>query len=197
MNQVAASASIGQVHRAKLNDGAEVAVKVQRPNIRAVFERDNLLLRLGVRIIFFFRIRSFYFMRDPVRELSTWTTDELDYRREAAYAKLLGANAAQTPTEKVPKIYWDLCSERILTMEFLEGPSVASYLRMLGESRRPDAQPRRSAGNRASSRRYSARTSFPIFSATRSGSGCFTPICIQPISSSFRTTWWATWTSAS
>jgi len=126
-----ASASIGQVHRAKLNDGSSAAVKVQRPGIRAVFERDNLLLRIGVRIVFFFRIRSLYFMRDPVRELSTWTLDELDYRREAAYAKLLGDNAAQTPTEKVPRIYWDLCSERILTMEYLEGPSVASYLRML------------------------------------------------------------------
>ncbi len=126
-----ASASIGQVHKAKLNDGSSAAVKVQRPGIRAVFERDNLLLRIGVRIVFFFRIRSLYFMRDPVRELSTWTLDELDYRREAAYAKLLGDNAAQTPTEKVPRIYWDFCSERILTMEYLEGPSVASYLRML------------------------------------------------------------------
>src|SRR5438045_5710565 len=68
-----ASASIGQVHRAALKDGSPAAVKVQRPGIRAVFERDNLLLRLGVKVIFFLRIRSLYFMRDPVRELSTWT----------------------------------------------------------------------------------------------------------------------------
>jgi ubiquinone biosynthesis protein len=126
-----ASASIGQVHRAKLPDGLPAAVKVQRPGIRAVFERDNLLLRIGIRIVFFFRIRSLYFMRDPVRELSTWTLDELDYRREATYAKLLGDNAAQSPTERVPKIYKEFCGERVLTMEYLEGPSVASYLRML------------------------------------------------------------------
>jgi ubiquinone biosynthesis protein len=126
-----ASASIGQVHRARLKDGADVAVKVQRPGIQRIFERDNLLLRIGVRIIFFLRIRSFYFMRDPVRELSTWTGDELDYRREASYAKLLGDNAVHTPSERVPRIHWDLTSRRVLTMDFLEGPSVASYLRMV------------------------------------------------------------------
>jgi ubiquinone biosynthesis protein len=129
--QAVASASIGQVHRATLKDGTPAAVKVQRPGIRAVFERDNLLLRIGIKFVLFFRIRSLYFMRDPVRELSTWTLDELDYRREAAYAKLLGDNAAHTPTEKVPKIYWDLCSERVLTMEYLDGPSVSTYLRMI------------------------------------------------------------------
>src|SRR6266436_681308 len=103
-----ASASIGQAHRATLKDGALAAVKVQRPGIRAIFERDNLLLRVGVRFILFFRIRSLYFMRDPVRELSTWTLDELDYRREGSYAQLLGDNAVKTPTERIPKIFWDL-----------------------------------------------------------------------------------------
>src|SRR5262249_46959992 len=42
-----------------------------------------------------------------------------------------GDNATRTPTERVPKIYWDLCAERILTMEYLEGPSVSAYLRMV------------------------------------------------------------------
>ena len=128
-----ASASIGQVHRARLRDGSKVAVKVQRPGIRATFERDNALFRAFIRIVFFFRIRALYFMRDPVRELSTWTQDELDYRREAAYARMLGENAESTPTEKLPKIHWDLTSTRVLTMEFLEGPSVATYLRWVEE----------------------------------------------------------------
>ncbi|MEX2264135.1 MAG: AarF/UbiB family protein [Bryobacteraceae bacterium] len=126
-----ASASIGQVHRARLKDGTPVAVKVQRPGIRMVFERDNFLLRGSIRVIFLFRIRSMYFMRDPVRELSTWTNDELDYRREAAYAKLLGDNAVETPTERVPRVFWELTAHRVLTMDFLDGPSVASYLRMV------------------------------------------------------------------
>jgi ubiquinone biosynthesis protein len=126
-----ASASIGQVHKAKLQDGTPVAVKVQRPHIRKVFERDNLVLEAMVRFILFFRIRRAYFMRDAVRELTTWTLDELDYRREAAYCQLLGENAKKTPTERVPKVYLELSRGRVLTMEFLEGPSVAQYLRMI------------------------------------------------------------------
>ncbi|MEO7653116.1 MAG: AarF/UbiB family protein [Bryobacteraceae bacterium] len=126
-----ASASIGQVHRATLRDGTQVAVKVQRPGIRIIFERDNLIMRIFIRVIFALRIRSLYFMRDPVKELSTWTLDELDYRREATYAKLLGDNAVGSTTERVPKVYWDLTTERVLTIDFLDGPSVATYLRML------------------------------------------------------------------
>ncbi len=78
-----ASASIGQVHRAVLQDGTQVAVKVQRPDAREVFLRDAALLRLFIRIVFLCRIRTLYFMRDPVREFTEWVLDELDYRREA------------------------------------------------------------------------------------------------------------------
>jgi ubiquinone biosynthesis protein len=128
-----ASASIGEVHRATLKNGAKVAVKVQRPGIRPVFERDVMILQAMVAVILFFRLRWLYFMRDLVGELSTWTRDELDYRREAAYCKLLAENAVHTPTERVPNVHWDLTTRRILTMDFLEGPSVASYLRALEE----------------------------------------------------------------
>jgi predicted unusual protein kinase regulating ubiquinone biosynthesis (AarF/ABC1/UbiB family) len=72
-------------------------------------------------------------MRDPVREFNDWLQDELDYRREAAYGEVLGRNARQTPTEAVPQIHWDLTTGRILTMDFLEGPSVLEYLRMVEE----------------------------------------------------------------
>lgn len=126
-----ASASIGQVHRAQLKDGTRAAIKVQRPGVRREFERDILLLRSFVSLIFLFRIRQLYFMRDPVRELGAWTSDELDYRREASYCQLLGDNAIETPTERVPKVFWDLTSARVLTMEFLDGPSVSAYLRMV------------------------------------------------------------------
>ena len=129
--EVLASASIGQVHKARMKDGSPVAIKVQRPGIRSIFERDTILLRAFVRVVFFFRIQSLYFMRDPVRELSTWTQDELDYRREGSYAALLGENAVHTPSERVPKIYWELTTARILTMEYLDGPSVSAYLRMV------------------------------------------------------------------
>jgi ubiquinone biosynthesis protein len=126
-----ASASIGQVHRAVMKDGIEVAVKVQRPGIRPAFERDVQLMQVFIRLVFLFRIRRLYFMRDPVRELSTWTQDELDYRREAGFCRLLGDNAVHTPTERVPRVFWKLTTARVLTMEFLRGSTVADYLRMV------------------------------------------------------------------
>ena len=126
-----ASASIGQVHKAVLPDGTQVAVKVQRPGVHYDFHRDVLLMRCFIWIVFALRIKTLYFMRDPVREMSTWTKDELDYRREAAYCNLLGRNAEDSPTERIPKIYWDLTTSRILTMEFLTGPTVSTYLKMV------------------------------------------------------------------
>ncbi len=117
------SASIGQVHRARLQNGTAVAVKVQRPGVRRTFQRDILLMKSFVWLIFLLRIRSLYFMRDPVRELVGWTRDELDYRREASHCDMIGTNAIGSPTERIPKIFWDLTRSRVLTMEFLEGPA--------------------------------------------------------------------------
>ncbi len=125
------SASIGQVHRGKLRDGTKVAIKVQRPGVRYTFHRDILLMKSFIWFIFLFRIRGLYFMRDPVRELSTWTRDELDYRREATHCDMVRANAVDSPTERIPLVYWELTKTRVLTMEFLDGPSVMEYLRLV------------------------------------------------------------------
>jgi ubiquinone biosynthesis protein len=141
-----ASASIGQVHKARLRDGTPVAVKVQRPGVHYDFHRDVLLMRCFMWVVFLLRIRSLYFMRDPVRELSTWTKDELDYRREAAYCNLLGQNAVDSPTERIPKIYWHLTTARLLTMEFLEGPTVSTYLKMVERGDEAELQRLRDAG---------------------------------------------------
>jgi predicted unusual protein kinase regulating ubiquinone biosynthesis (AarF/ABC1/UbiB family) len=124
-----ASASIGQVHRAELHDGTTVAVKVQRPNVHQDFHRDVLVMRGFIWVVFKLRIKSLYFMRDPVRELASWTNDELDYRREAAHCKLLADNAEGSTTERIPTIYQHLTTARVLTMEFLDGPNVSTYLK--------------------------------------------------------------------
>jgi ubiquinone biosynthesis protein len=126
-----ASASIGQVHKAFLRDGTLVAVKVQRPGVHYDFHRDVLLMRCFIWIVFALRIKTLYFMRDAVREMFTWTKDELDYRREAAYCNLLRENAADSPTERVPRVFWELTASRVLTMEFLNGPTVSTYLKMV------------------------------------------------------------------
>jgi ubiquinone biosynthesis protein len=126
-----ASASIGQVHKAALRDGTSVAVKVRRPGVQRDFHRDSLLLQSFVWMVFAFRIRSMYFMRDPTRELMNWTRDELDYRREATHCEMLRANAVDSTTERIPKVFWEFTRARVLTMEFLEGHTVSSYLRMV------------------------------------------------------------------
>lgn len=124
-----ASASIGQVHKATLPDGTPVAVKVQRPGVRYDFQRDVVLMNGMVNVIMFLGIKTLFFMRDAVRETGAWTQDELDYRREAANCNLLANNAAGSTTERIPVIFWHLTTARILTMEFLEGPSVSTYLK--------------------------------------------------------------------
>jgi len=125
------SASIGQAHKGTLKDGSPIAVKVQRPDVRQAFHRDLQLMRTFITVVFLFGIRSLYFMRDPIRELDSWTEDELDYLREATQCDLLYRNSADSPTERIPHVYWELSTSRVLTMEFLHGPSVSSYLRMV------------------------------------------------------------------
>jgi ubiquinone biosynthesis protein len=145
-HEAIASASIGQVHKARLADGTPVAVKVQRPGVHYDFHRDVLLMRLFVWFIITLRVKTLYFVRDIVREMTTWTKDELDYRREAAYCTLLGRNAADSPTERIPKIYWNLTTSRVLTMEFLEGPTVSTYLKMVERGDEVELERLRAAG---------------------------------------------------
>ena len=144
--QPMASASIGQVHRAELHDGTLVAVKVQRPDVHQDFHRDVLVMRGFIWVVFFFRIKSLYFMRDPVRELASWTHDELDYRREAAHCKLLADNAEGSATERIPTIYPELTTARVLTMEFLDGPNVSTYLKLLERGDKVELGRLRAAG---------------------------------------------------
>ncbi len=141
-----ASASIGQVHRATLHDGTQVAVKVQRPGVRYDFQRDVVLMNGMVHVIMFLGIKTLFFMRDAVRETGAWTQDELDYRREAANCNLLANNAETSTTERIPTIYWNLTTSRVLTLEFLQGPSVATYLKYMDNGDQTAISTLRAAG---------------------------------------------------
>jgi len=115
------SASIGQVYRARLRSGQVVAVKVQRPEAPERVEADLRLMRdLASLINSRFGDRIFVDVQELVAEFEGVIRRELDYETEAENARRFAVNFAGTQV-KVPKVYTELSTRRVLTMEFIEG----------------------------------------------------------------------------
>lgn len=117
----AAAASIAQVHRARLHDGQEVAVKILRPEIEQRLARDLALFDALARLAHRWlpasrRLRP----REVVRTLEHAVRKELDLRLEAAAAAEMKENLAGHPMIRVPKILWQHTSRRVLTSEWIE-----------------------------------------------------------------------------
>ncbi len=116
-----ASASIGQVHRAKLRDGTDVVVKVQRPGVQNTINADLNLLRTQAR---FLEGRSAvlraYGLSDLVEEFSLALRAELDYTTEARNAERV-RNVIGGQGVLIPEVYWELCTRRVLTLSDLKG----------------------------------------------------------------------------
>ncbi len=117
-----ASASVAQVHAARLHDGNEVVVKVLRPNIKPVIERDlKLLYTLA-------NLAQRYWEEGPrlrplevVEQYDKTIHDELDMRRESANASQLRANFEGSPLVYVPKVYWDHTKQSVMVLERIDG----------------------------------------------------------------------------
>lgn len=117
-----ASASVAQVHAARLHNGDEVVVKVLRPDIEHVIDRDLKLLYTLARLAHRYweegpRLRPM----EVVEEYDKTIHDELDMRRESANASQLRANFADSDLVYVPKVYWDLTRKSVMVMERIEG----------------------------------------------------------------------------
>lgn len=127
-----AAASIGQVHAAKLHDGRDVAVKIQYPGVAEAIGADlknNELLVTFFGLMLGLSPRKVSFdLRGAAREIGVRITEELDYRLEAANQADFADIYRGHPFIHVPEIVGELCSDRVLTQELVQGKSWSEAL---------------------------------------------------------------------
>jgi ubiquinone biosynthesis protein len=123
-----ASASIGQVHVAKLTNGKKVAIKVMRPGIRALMETDLEILDYLSRLFKHHVKQELVDPEEIFQEFKHYTENEMDYLKEAYTIKKFYANFRNDRKIKIPLVYDKLTTRRVLTMEFIEGVELREIL---------------------------------------------------------------------
>jgi ubiquinone biosynthesis protein len=126
-----AAASIAQVHAATLDDGREVVVKVLRPDMRAMIERDLEVLHTLAALAQTYwaearRLRP----REVVIEYERTILNELDLMREAGNASQLKRNFSGSAMLHVPEVHWDLCRRDVMVMERIRGVPISDVARL-------------------------------------------------------------------
>lgn len=118
-HEASAAASLGQVHRARLPGGEEVACKLQYPDMPSTVEADLRQLRLAMAI--YHRMDNAIQHEEIYKELSQRLREELDYEREAAHMRLYGLMLEDVPNVHVPVPIAEYSTKRLLTMTWLDG----------------------------------------------------------------------------
>ena len=121
-----AAASLGQVYRARLATGEEVAVKVQRPDLEATISIDIAILFRLVKLTnrFFPRANENADWEGMLREFHVTIHEEMDYVKEGRNADRFRYNFRTWRAIRVPKVYWSHTNTRVLTLEFIRGTKV-------------------------------------------------------------------------
>jgi predicted unusual protein kinase regulating ubiquinone biosynthesis (AarF/ABC1/UbiB family) len=121
-----AAASLGQVYRARLYDGREVAVKVQRPNLKETISFDIAILYRLVKLTnrFFPRANENADWEGMLREFYRTIFEEMDYVREGRNADRFRYNFRDWRAVRVPAIHWSHSASHVLTMDFIRGTKV-------------------------------------------------------------------------
>ncbi len=134
-----AAASLGQVYKARLHSGEEVAVKVQRPNLLPVLTKDLYLLRLILAWFGpFLPLNLGHDLEDIVDEFGRKLFEEIDYINEGHNAETFARNFLDDPTVKVPKIYWRFTTQRVLTLEWINGFKLSQTQCIVDAGANPD-----------------------------------------------------------
>jgi predicted unusual protein kinase regulating ubiquinone biosynthesis (AarF/ABC1/UbiB family) len=117
-----AAASLGQVYRGRLVSGEEVAVKVQRPNLRPLLTKDLYLMRwVASWLAPWLPLNLGHDLTLIVDEFGTKLFEEIDYINEGRNAEKFAHNFRNDPQVKVPSIYWNYTSNHVLTLEWING----------------------------------------------------------------------------
>lgn len=122
----AAAASLGQVHRAVAHDGASLACKLQYPDMKSAVEAD--LGQLGVVLSLQRRFSPEIDTTEIAKELGERLREELDYGREAGHAALFRLMLEGEANVRVPETYPELSTDRLLTMRWLDGKRLLTFL---------------------------------------------------------------------
>ncbi|HYZ23072.1 MAG TPA: AarF/ABC1/UbiB kinase family protein, partial [Rhodopila sp.] len=123
----AAAASLGQVHRARLPDGTEVACKLQYPDMPSTVEADLRQLKLAMAV--YARMDNAIHQDEIYKELVERLREELDYTREAAQMRLYGIMLRDHPAVHVPVPISGYSTKRLLTMTWLDGRPLLERLK--------------------------------------------------------------------
>ncbi|MEK6799272.1 MAG: AarF/ABC1/UbiB kinase family protein [Planctomycetota bacterium] len=124
-----ASASIGQVYRAKIREGEEVVVKVRRPEIDDTIRLDMQLLHWLARSLEELAPElRLYRPTVIVSEFEQTLTRELDYVNEAAATARFHAAYREDPGVRIPRVFWELTTPRVLTLQAVSGVNAASLM---------------------------------------------------------------------
>lgn len=120
-----AAASLGQVYRARLHTGEEVAVKVQRPNLEATIKGDLEILKRVARFAERYpQLNENADWSGMLREFNETIHEEMDYAAEGRNAERFRDNFQRWDNIHVPKIYWNATTSKVLTMEYIHGTKV-------------------------------------------------------------------------
>ena len=115
------AASIAQVHEAVLLDGTHVAVKIRRPEIYSVMERDVRLLKSALNVIKLKKINNVMNLGDTIDEVWAVAQEEMDFEREADNIRRVRENIEGIKYVYCPRVYDELSTKHILVMEYIGG----------------------------------------------------------------------------